>query len=151
MERDDKLFKVYEQIFQTWRWQVDSYWQRSNYFAAFETAAIAGCWLVLTAKDRHIWAGSILSGLGVILTIAWFYNNHKTHKYISHWWESLRKLETNEKIGLESLGVNFVTQQEGGGFPPYHCLPQIVAAIFMGAWLILFVWSLLLPCACPRH
>ena len=53
-ERDgEQLFTVYQQLFETWRSQVDSYWQRSNYFAAFETAAIAGCWHILTAKDRQ--------------------------------------------------------------------------------------------------
>lgn len=33
--------EVYKTVFETWRAQVDSYWQRSNYFAAFETAALA--------------------------------------------------------------------------------------------------------------
>jgi hypothetical protein len=32
---------LYKIIFETWRSQVDSSWQRSNYFAAFETAPSA--------------------------------------------------------------------------------------------------------------
>ena len=34
---------VYKVMWDTWRSQVDSYWQRSGYFALFETAAIGGC------------------------------------------------------------------------------------------------------------
>ena len=39
--------EAYRTIFETWRYEVDSYWQRNNYFAAFETAALAGCWYVV--------------------------------------------------------------------------------------------------------
>jgi hypothetical protein len=144
-EIDETLLRVYEQLFATWRSQVDSYWQRSNYFAAFETAAIAGCWYVLSGKDGKPWAGCTLSLLGIGLTIVWFCNNYKTHRYISYWWEKLAKAE--EKAGLTRRSVDFVTQQKGGGFPRYHYLPQAVSAIFLIAWLVLFIWSLLLSCA----
>ncbi len=43
--------EVYRTTFETWRFEVDSYWQRNSYFAAFETAAITGCWYLLE-KDK---------------------------------------------------------------------------------------------------
>lgn len=46
---------VYKTISDTWRYEVDSYWQRNNYFAAFETAALAGCWYVV--EHAHPWLG----------------------------------------------------------------------------------------------
>jgi len=144
MEPDEKLFQVYTQIFETWRSQVDSYWQRSNYFAAFETAAIAGCWHILSRQHDEIWAGGVVSILGIALTIVWLYNNHKTHGYVLYWWESLRVIESK----LDVAGTDFVTQQKGGGLPPYRYLIQIVPIIFLMAWSILFIWSLLLSCTC---
>jgi hypothetical protein len=39
--------EVYKEAFETWRYEVNSYWQRNNYFSAFEIAAIAGCWYVV--------------------------------------------------------------------------------------------------------
>lgn len=148
METEEKLFKVYEQLFETWRSQVDSYWQRSNYFAAFETAAIAGCWHILTVEHRVPWAGCTMSGLGIVLTIVWFCNNQKTHKYVLHWWNALEKIE--DKVGLRPYEADFVTRQKGGGFPRYSYLLQAVPVIFLVAWAALFVWSLLLSCACGR-
>jgi hypothetical protein len=151
METGEQLFKVYEELFETWRSQVDSYWQRSNYFAAFETVAIAGCWHVLNVEHvgRQLWAGSMMSVLGIALTIVWLFNNSKTHGYVLYWWESLKDIEM--KAGLTTQQLDYVKRQEGGGFPRYSCLLQAVPAIFLVAWLALFVWSLWLSCACSGH
>jgi hypothetical protein len=138
------LYEVYGLLFETWRFQVDSYWQRSSYFAAFETAAIAGCWELLKHKD--LWAACTLSVLGFLLTMIWLYNNYKTHKYVSHWWNSL--CETEAKLGLRDNDMDFVSQQKGGGLMPYRHVVQAVPLIFSLAWLILFVRTLLVSCAC---
>jgi hypothetical protein len=42
MEIRDRL-EVYKTLFETWRFEVNSHWQRSSYFAAFETVAVAAC------------------------------------------------------------------------------------------------------------
>jgi hypothetical protein len=81
----------YELTFETWRFQVDSYWQRSSYFAAFETAALAGVWEVLVS--RHWYTALVFSILGMALTRAWFLNNRKMHSYVRYWWEALGKME----------------------------------------------------------
>ena len=146
METDDKLLKVYEQIFWTWRSRVDSYWQRSNYFAAFESAAIAGCWYVLSGDHGQPWAGCTLSGLGLFLTAVWLCNNHKTHKYVRYWWKKPKAIE--EKCDMKSFEADFVTQHPGGGFPRYSLLLQAVPAMFLVAWIALFARSLLLLCGC---
>lgn len=49
--------EVYRNAYETWRFEVDSYWQRNAYFAAFETAAIGGCWYLLE-KPYLVMAGS---------------------------------------------------------------------------------------------
>ena len=60
---------IYKEIFDTWRYEVDSYWQRNNYFAAFETAALAGCWYVI--EQHHLWVGLAFSLLGLASAVIW--------------------------------------------------------------------------------
>ena len=48
---EDTVIQLYWAILETWSAQVDSYWTRTNYFAAFEIAAAAGTWVVLNAND----------------------------------------------------------------------------------------------------
>jgi hypothetical protein len=140
------LLEIYKTIFETWRSQVESYWRRSAYFAAFETAAIGASWHLL---HEQLWANCALSTLGVLLTLVWLYNNHKVHSYVNHWWSALERIE--RKLELERNETDFVTQQKGGGFIPYHGLIQTVPAIFLIAWLVLFVAGLLKSCACLHH
>jgi len=54
--------EVYKTIFDTWRSQVDSSWQRSSYFAGFEIAAIGGCWLLASSNDN------LALGAGVVFS-----------------------------------------------------------------------------------
>lgn len=128
---DPTILGTYKVMFETWRWQVDSYWQRSSYFAAFETAAIVGCWHLV---DQKQWAGLPLSILGILLTIVWFLNNRKTHGYVDYWWRSLARIEA--ELGE---GVSFVTNQRGSRHVQYHQLVQAVPIIFVSAWVGMLV------------
>ena len=131
--------EVYKTIFETWRFQVNSYWQRSSYFAAFETATIAGVWGILEAN--RLWTGLAFSVLGLALTLIWFLNNRATHSYVLYWWSALKGVE--EKLTLKKCGTDFVTQHEGsGGMVPYRILIQSVPGIFTVAWATLLVWGL---------
>jgi len=69
-----QLLQVYKSLFDTWRFEVNSHWQRSSYFAAFETVAIAAYWKVRSVPSDRGWA-IFLSMLGAILTGVWFLNN----------------------------------------------------------------------------
>lgn len=134
MPNDKETYtELYKSILETWRSQVDSYWQRSNYFAAFETAAIAGCWhLHETTKARTV---VVVSVLGVLLTVIWLLSNSATHSYVLYWWNALAK--TEKKLPVEA-GFDFVTQHPGsGGLVPYSWLIQLVPIIFAIAWLCL--------------
>jgi hypothetical protein len=59
--------EVYRNAYDTWRFEVDSYWQRNVYFAAFETAAIGGCWYLLEHQKLSI--GLVFAVLGTGLTL----------------------------------------------------------------------------------
>src|SRR5258708_17300276 len=97
------MMGVYKAIFDTWRSQVDSSWQRSNYFAAFEIAAIGGCWLLVSDEKRllPVAAGIAFSIGGLWLTRIWYRSTKKTQAYVRHWWESL--IEVENGLGLNAF------------------------------------------------
>lgn len=147
-QNESTMVELYKTIFETWRFQVNSYWQRSGYFAAFETAAIAGGWyLIAVERPPQYGASALLSGLGILLTLLWLANNHKTHKYVDYWWKALEKIEP--RLDLPSLGTDLtyyalVSRHTGSGLRwlPYRCLVQTISALFGVAWVCLFIWSL---------
>jgi hypothetical protein len=92
---EDTIIQLYWAIFETWSAQVDSYWTRTNYFAAFELAAIAGTWVVLNASDLRV--GHLLLVLAVLLTVGWIVSNLKSHDYVKYWWKALEEIEAREE------------------------------------------------------
>jgi hypothetical protein len=140
--------EIYKTLFETWRSQVNSYWQRSNYFAVFETAALAGCWSLM--EHGHLWMGLFGAGLGICLTIVWWSSNSTVHSYVVYWWEAIKAIE--HKLLLQNDGLDFVSRHSGSGrWPRYSHLVQIVPVVFMVAWIGLlgyrinsldnFVWA----------
>ena len=136
--------EIYHSILETWRSQVDSYWQRSSYFAAFETAALAGCWHLLEKPEPV--EGVTVAFLGVLLTGVWFLSNTATHTYVLYWWNSLKKIE--KTLSLDQTGLDFVTRHPGSGNAiPYRWLVQMVPVIFAIAWIFLFATGVNTMCA----
>jgi hypothetical protein len=120
---DTTSMEIYKTLFETWRSQVNSYWQRSNYFAVFETAALAGCWSLM--EHGHLWMGLFGAGLGICLTIVWWSSNSTVHSYVVYWWEAIKAIE--HKLLLQNDGLDFVSRHSGSGrWPRYSHLVQIV-------------------------
>jgi hypothetical protein len=144
-EHDRHALAVYEQLFTTWRSQVDSYWQRSAYFAAFETAAVAACWHLIETSHRR--APIFASILGLLLTLVWFLNNRAVRKYVLHWWSSLQDLEG--KLKFHDLGFDYVAQHRGsGGVLEYHWIVQSVPIVFAIVWILLLLFGVSKLCPC---
>jgi len=130
---------VYKAIFETWRSQVDSYWQRSNYFAVFETAALAGCWSL--TDHKHPAMGLLAAILGICLTVVWWCNNWVVHRYVDYWWKSLKDSERN--LSLQSAGLAFASNHPGSGSRVgYRYLVQIIPGLFMVAWMALAAYGI---------
>jgi hypothetical protein len=140
----NELMGVYKTMFETWRSQVDSYWQRSSYFAVFETAAVSGCWILVSGSRLvEILAGLALSILGTLLTVVWHYSNKKTHTYVRHWWDSVRKIEARLNLAPNDFAEQLTQAQEirhqrDGGIQ-YRDLIQRVPLLFGIAWAVLFL------------
>jgi hypothetical protein len=132
MKRD-----VYSAVFETWRSEVDSYWQRNSYFAAFETAALAGCWYVF--EKHHPNCSAIFAGLGLASAVIWWVTSVAVHRYIRYWWLAIKKVEENLYLGQE--GLDFAKQHPGSGLRPSQftlCIP----ILFGVAWIVLVVVAL---------
>jgi hypothetical protein len=82
------LATQYKIAFDAWKFQVDSYWQRNSYFAAFQGVALGAAWKIL--GDRSAVA---LCAAGIALVVVWYFNNLKVHSYIRYWWRRIGELE----------------------------------------------------------
>jgi hypothetical protein len=132
----ESLMEMYKTIFDTWRSQVDSSWQRSSYFAGFEIAAIGGCWLLVSNKEPlSLGAGIVFSIGGLILTLTWHSSTKKTQDYVRHWWNSLIDLERS----LNLAPHDYAQQLEKAGNDEYRKLPIRIPLLFSAAWILLLV------------
>ena len=142
MDTED-LVEVYKSLFETWRFEVNSHWQRSSYFAAFETVAIAACWKLLHNSSDSTWAGIVLSLLGILLTAVWYLNNSKTHFYAVYWLEKVAVIE-NKLLVRGEEGIDFASQilsRKRDRIRHRH-LVQAVPVIFFVAWVILLFFGI---------
>jgi hypothetical protein len=143
--RDRKIKEeVYRTIFETWRSQVNSYWQRQSFFAAFETAALAGCWYVV--EHFYFRAGLAFSVLGLSSAYAWYETTKASHRYIRYWWNSLAKIESH--LSLSNYGFDFVSKQTGSD-QESHLWGFFIPLLFIFAWVVvgaLSVWRLWFKC-----
>lgn len=138
-----ELLDVYKTLFETWWFEVNSHWQRSSYFAAFETVAVAACWKLLMDQN-YAWAGIVLSIFGTALTEIWRRNNNKTHLYAVYWLGRVADLETTlSKRSGESIDFASAILKRPRPYRIRHRhLVQAVPMIFFGAWVGLLLFGL---------
>jgi len=137
---------VYKSVFETWRFEVNSYWQRNSYFAAFETAAIGGCWYLLEKGRFPI--GLSFAILGAALTVIWFWNNVAVHSYIEYWWASIK--DSEKALSLQDKNLAFASNHPGSGLRP-SIGAKLVPLVFLVAWLSLVVYPLCNLCHCGNQ
>ncbi len=137
----NELMEVYKTIFDTWRSQVDSSWQRSSYFAAFEIAAIGGCWLLVSGDRRlPIEAGIGFSVGGFLLTVIWAVSTSKMHEYVRHWWDSIQKIEAALALSPHDYAEQLEFKREQArSILPYKLLVVSIPFVFSLVWVALFV------------
>ncbi len=140
MMETKELIEVYKSLFETWRFEVNSHWQRSSYFAAFETVAVAACWELLTDSSGQRWAGIGLSALGIILTMVWFLNNNKTRYYARYWLRAVERIEQRlmERTGEADIDLaGRILNRSRTDVIAHPHLVQAVPVIFLLAWITL--------------
>ena len=135
--------KVYKTTCETWRYEVDSYWQRNNYFAAFETVALAGCWYVV--EHCYLRSGLAFAVLGTASTVVWLITSIAVHRYIDYWWKSIHHAE--HVLSLDECGLDFATKHPGSRLHPsvwVHAIP----CLFMVAWILIASLAIHGMCSC---
>jgi hypothetical protein len=142
-EMSELKHEVYRTIFETWRYEVDSYWQRNNYFAAFETVALAGGWYVV--EHKYAWSGLAFSLLGICSTIVWLVTSIAVHKYIRYWWQSIKNIEA--ELSLDDYKFAFATEHPGSGLHPSLWV-HIIPVLFLLAWTVISAFALRCLCSC---
>ncbi len=145
MMTTNELLEVYKSLLDTWRFQVNSHWQRSSYFAAFETVAIAACWKLLTDSSCQRWAGVVLSILGIILTWVWFRSNSKVHFYVRHWLKAVCDIERRLIERSDEQHIDFATRilnRPRTDLISHPFLVQAVPSVFLVAWVILLSFGI---------
>jgi hypothetical protein len=134
---------VYRTTVETWRYEVDSYWQRNNYFAAFETAALAGCWYVV--EHAHLWVGLAFSVLGLVSAGIWFVTSVAVLRYVRYWWDAVKSAEG--KLMLADNDLDFAAQHPGSGLHPSRLI-LIIPPLFAAAWVVQLAFSIVCLCRC---
>lgn len=136
--------EVYRNVYETWRFEVNSYWQRNAYFAAFKTAAIGGCWYLL--EKQNLIMGLLFSILGTGLSLLWLWNNIAVHEYIKYWWQCTKDAE--KALGLNDNATDFANKHPGSRLKP-SLGAKLVPVIFSLAWLSLVGYAMYHRCHSP--
>jgi hypothetical protein len=143
---EDTAVQLYWAVLETWDTQVDSYWTRTNYFAAFEIAAMAGTWVLLGEKDLTL--GHLCLPLALVLTAGWIFSNLKSHGYVEYWWNVLKEIEARDEwVRKPDYVSNYETRRRKRAALlklPYSVFTNwFVPIFFLVAWLLLlcFFWQ----------
>jgi hypothetical protein len=146
-----ELLEIYTALFETWRFQVNTHWQRSSFFAAFETVALAACWKLFANKPDSgtAYLGLLLAFLGVVLTLVWLLMNNRTHSYALYWLSAVGKIEIKLINMSNEPGIDFATKilddkrsTVKRSLIHHRMLEGAVPALFIIAWVALFIFGL---------
>ncbi len=139
--KTEELLEIYKTLFETWRFQVNSHWQRSSFFAAFETAAIAACWKLLAdTPTPHTRTAVTLALFGAALTLVWFLINNRTHVYAVYWLHAVGVIEQKLEYSSRESGIDFakkIPTRVERGLVEHHNLERAVPVLFLIAWIVL--------------
>jgi hypothetical protein len=126
------------------RFEIENYWKRATYYWAFVAAIFAG-YFILSTKDggANIEEMKILiSGLGLIFSIAWWLNN-KGSKYWQKNWE--KHVELLEEKFLGKLYKTVLAYDNMRKLHPLDPFPYSVSRINqILSFIVLWIWFIIL-------
>jgi hypothetical protein len=90
-----KAAKALELALDVRKFEIDLYWKRATYFWAFTGAALAGYVTVLTSKNVEDRSDALLivSCLGLIFSVAWYFVNRASKFWQANWEVHVDRLE----------------------------------------------------------
>lgn len=138
-----EVFALKEAL-ETRRFEIENYWRRATYYWAFVAAIFAGYFILNTkGEGNNIEEMKILiSGLGVIFSIAWWLNN-KGSKYWQKNWEKHVDLLQKKYIG--ELYKIVLTDKGMRRLHPLDPFPYSVSRINqILSFIVLCIWFIIL-------
>lgn len=153
LDGSNNQFEIYRLMVETWKWQINSNWHRTDYFAAFQTALLLAAGKVVT--DAHFCSGIALCAFGFALNVAWILNDVKTGAYTHYWRKAAENMEGKVGLPLESQFVSESEYEKKARewhvrveCPKYGHLMWCVRLLFTVAWIALTVTAIVK--ICPR-
>jgi hypothetical protein len=149
--KTQELLEIYKTLFETWRFQVNSHWQRSSFFSALETVALVACWKVFSDKPctRAACLGVCLALLGITLTMVWLLINDRTHMYALYWLGAVGEIEIKLMNSSREWGIDFAKKILDDSRSTitrstihHHQLERAVPLLFIIAWIALLLFGL---------
>jgi hypothetical protein len=126
-----------------WQFQINSFWSRNSFFAAFHSAIMAAVWQIsknasMMAPGRRL-AATGFCYAGIFLSLVWLVNNVRVHQYIVYWWTRASSIE---KLLNREENARLVQGYEGrrpGKLVPgqYHVWMNLSPVLFIGVWVVI--------------
>lgn len=128
-----------------WQFQINSYWSRNSYFAAFHSAIMAAVWEITKppgiASPLRKLAAEGFCYAGIFLSLVWLVNNVRVHQYIMYWWtraSSIEKLLERQEAARLVLG--YEGRRPRKLIPgEYHIWVNLIPVLFIVVWLVIRV------------
>ena len=151
MTEDQSRYEEYRQrefaerfgsALQTWRFEVDSHWTRTNYFSIFQAGAFVALWTLML--NAYLKSSVFLCVLGIGLTMTWLINDVRMHAYIRAWWRRAGDIEREFEVCENRQLVRHFKERLKTGFPAvkYRYVSRTVPIIFLLAWVWMFGWCI---------
>ncbi len=140
---EQSLQQDFKTALDIWQFQINSYWSRNSFFAAFHSAIMAAVWQVSKnaasmAPLRKLTAEGICYA-GTFLAFVWLVNSIRVHQYITYWWTraaSIEKLMSREERACLIQGYD--NRRPPKVIPgEYHIWMNMIPVLFIGLWLVI--------------
>ncbi|MGA8857022.1 MAG: hypothetical protein WB643_07630 [Candidatus Bathyarchaeia archaeon] len=110
----------------TLRAEADLHWQRNNYFLV-----VASILLLALSQFHNGSLETLVSGLGLAVSLAWLLIVHRSDRYIIHWKVRIRELE-GKKNGIYPEKLSGIEMRKVA-----YILPLAFIALWMAVlWLL---------------
>ncbi|WP_167606500.1 hypothetical protein [Maribellus sediminis] len=92
-DEESKHYKALERAWKNRDFEIELYWKRATYFWGFIAAAFAGYFIIVGSEYNFPQAEYIVTCLGLIFSIAWYFANIGSKKWQENWEKHIDMLE----------------------------------------------------------
>jgi hypothetical protein len=156
---NDRITVMYQAAVSTRQFEIQMFWQRSNYFLALNTALGAG----LIASHPPNFISFILSILGIAAGVLWYRVNLGSKYWQIRWevaaaqmeqtycqgnylfatsWEEIKKLVSENLDGSGHTGIRKCVNEQIKTKPSVSYAMTLLSLLFIGFWIVALIYIL---------